>query len=310
MTIDRLGKMDLVLLVESAKSPERAGERRRAEYLAELGAVGPVVSLGRLLRRDRRPRRLTRRLIDASARHARRLPRTRPTATPWPRSSTPSKANAISLTEIRPTPSPGRCPRSKWRLAATLPRGIAGVQVGLQRLDGMTSGFQPGDSHHRRPPVNGKTALAINMAEGIAEEGAVIVFSLEMSAEALWDRIVGPPEWTSRSFARARWDASSTDRCSASPTRRRPADRHHRPGGPDDHPGADPRPAERCQAQASRNARAGHHHRPPRFDQPGTGAGESAGRSLGDQPRVKALARELDVPVICLSQLQPRGRVA
>ena len=74
------------------------------------------------------------------------------------------------------------------------PADITGVPTGFYDFDRMTSGMQAGDLIvlAARPSM-GKTALAINIAEHVAlEEGLpVAVFSMEMGASQLAIRIVG-----------------------------------------------------------------------------------------------------------------------
>ena len=74
------------------------------------------------------------------------------------------------------------------------PNDITGVPTGFHDLDKMTSGLQPGDLVvlAARPSM-GKTAFAINIAEHVAlNEGLpVAVFSMEMGASQLAVRIVG-----------------------------------------------------------------------------------------------------------------------
>jgi replicative DNA helicase len=71
-------------------------------------------------------------------------------------------------------------------------RGITGVPTGYRKLDSMTSGFQPGDLIvlAARPSM-GKTALALSIAQYAAEQQVCVgVFSLEMSAEQLTLRLL------------------------------------------------------------------------------------------------------------------------
>ncbi len=74
------------------------------------------------------------------------------------------------------------------------PNDITGVPTGFIDLDKMTSGLQPGDMVvlAARPSM-GKTAFAINIAEHVAlNEGLpVAVFSMEMGASQLAVRVVG-----------------------------------------------------------------------------------------------------------------------
>lgn len=69
----------------------------------------------------------------------------------------------------------------------------SGIATGFNKLDHMTSGFQPSDFIiiAARPSM-GKTALALNMALHAAAENqkTVAIFSIEMSAEQLVQRMV------------------------------------------------------------------------------------------------------------------------
>lgn len=71
-------------------------------------------------------------------------------------------------------------------------RGVTGVPAGYKRLDEMTSGFQKGDLIvlAARPSM-GKTALALSFAEHAAREGSTVgFFSLEMGAQQLALRLL------------------------------------------------------------------------------------------------------------------------
>lgn len=71
-------------------------------------------------------------------------------------------------------------------------QGVTGVPAGYQKLDHYTSGFQPGDFIvlAARPSM-GKTALALSLARNCAGEGFPVgFFSLEMSAEQLTLRML------------------------------------------------------------------------------------------------------------------------
>jgi len=71
-------------------------------------------------------------------------------------------------------------------------RGITGVATHFKGLDRMTSGFQPGDLIilAARPSM-GKTSFALNVAVNAARQGmSVGVFSLEMAAEQLTLRLL------------------------------------------------------------------------------------------------------------------------
>src|SRR3954468_11472051 len=74
------------------------------------------------------------------------------------------------------------------------PSDVTGVPTGYARIDQMTSGLQGGDLIiiAARPSM-GKTALALNIAEHVAVDNGlpVAVFSMEMSATQLAQRMLG-----------------------------------------------------------------------------------------------------------------------
>ncbi len=74
------------------------------------------------------------------------------------------------------------------------PSDVTGVPTGFADVDRMTSGLQPGDLNiiAGRPSM-GKTALALNMAEHVALDAGlpIGIFSMEMSAAQLAMRLLG-----------------------------------------------------------------------------------------------------------------------
>jgi replicative DNA helicase len=74
------------------------------------------------------------------------------------------------------------------------PSDVTGVPTGYTKIDQMTSGMQPGDLVivAARPSM-GKTALALNIAEHVAVDNGlpVAIFSMEMSATQLAQRMLG-----------------------------------------------------------------------------------------------------------------------
>lgn len=74
------------------------------------------------------------------------------------------------------------------------PSDVTGVPTGYPDLDKMTSGFQPGDLIIvAGRPAMGKTSLALNIGEHVALEARlpVAVFSMEMGATQLALRLIG-----------------------------------------------------------------------------------------------------------------------
>jgi len=72
--------------------------------------------------------------------------------------------------------------------------GVTGISTGFEDLDQLTSGFQPGDLIivAGRPSM-GKTAFSINIAENIALQNKlpIAIFSMEMGASQLVTRMLG-----------------------------------------------------------------------------------------------------------------------
>lgn len=75
--------------------------------------------------------------------------------------------------------------------ARALGENISGISTGYAHLDKITGGFQNGDLIilAARPSM-GKTALALNLATNIARKKNVAFFSLEMPIIQLWNRIL------------------------------------------------------------------------------------------------------------------------
>ena len=72
-------------------------------------------------------------------------------------------------------------------------RRVTGVSTGYLLLDNLTSGLQPSELIILAArPSQGKTSLALNIAENVAVRGGqpVAVFSLEMSKESLLQRLI------------------------------------------------------------------------------------------------------------------------
>jgi len=86
-------------------------------------------------------------------------------------------------------------------------RGVLGVSSGLPSLDAFTSGFGGGNLVVLAArPAMGKTALAVNIAESVAVSGiAVAVFSLEMQSHELGERLVSSSSGVGLKTIRESW---------------------------------------------------------------------------------------------------------
>ncbi len=184
---------------------------------------------------------------------------------------------------------------------------VSGVSTGFKNLDNVTTGLQRGDLIvlAARPSM-GKTSLAINVAEHVAIESEtpqpVAIFSMEMSAEQIAQRILSSQAQVDSQAMRKgelsdgdwRKIAVGIDKVSSAPLF------------------IDDTPALTVTSLASRARRLTARH--GRLGlivvdyiqlMPGNGGrNENRVSALSEVSRgLKALARELDVPIIVLSQL-------
>lgn len=193
--IDRTGRIDLTLLIEAIKHNGLLGQVGGWEYVEELSnsvhSPAGALHYARVVGQSA----ALRRLVTNASQAVHRAYDVDPTNTDAVTVVLDEyQSGAVELTEAKSQAVVRTMKElTTARLAALdSPKGNRGVKVGFWRLDAMTSGFQPGEMVivAARPSM-GKTALAVNMAEGICQTnaGAILLFSLEMSAEALWDRI-------------------------------------------------------------------------------------------------------------------------
>jgi replicative DNA helicase len=182
---------------------------------------------------------------------------------------------------------------------------VTGVRTGFYDLDKMTAGLQPGDLIvlAARPSM-GKTAFALNIAENVAvqEELPVVVFSMEMGASQLALRMVGSLGRINQSNLRTgRLNDDEWGRLSEAVDRLKSASVFI-----DETPALNP--AE-LRARARRQARACGRLGLIVVDylqlmSGSSGSDENRATELGEISRgLKALAKELQCPVIALSQL-------
>ena len=182
---------------------------------------------------------------------------------------------------------------------------VTGVRTGFYDMDRMTAGLQPGDLIvlAARPSM-GKTAFALNIAENVAvQEGLpVVVFSMEMGASQLALRMVGSLGRIDQSHLRTgRLNDDEWGRLSDAVDRLKSASVF-----------IDETPA---LSQAELRARARRQARQCgrlglivvdylQLMSGSSGSDENRATELGEISRgLKALAKELQCPVIALSQL-------
>ena len=182
---------------------------------------------------------------------------------------------------------------------------VTGVRSGFYDLDRMTAGLQPGDLIvlAARPSM-GKTAFALNIAENVAvQEGLpVVVFSMEMGASQLALRMVGSLGRIDQSHLRTgRLNDDEWGRLSEAVDRLKGASVFI-----DETPALN---AAELRARARRQARQCGKLGLIVIDylqlmSGSSGSDENRATELGEISRgLKALAKELQCPVIALSQL-------
>ena len=186
--------------------------------------------------------------------------------------------------------------------------GITGVPTGFADLDRMTTGLQKGDlCIVAARPSMGKTSFALNVAANaaVAHNIAVAIFSLEMSSEQLVQRLL---------CAEGRIDAQQLRRGKLSPDehQRLAASAGHLNTAPiwiDDQPGTNVleirAKARRLQSELRSDGKElGMILIDYMQLMSGAGNAESRVQEVSQISRgLKALARELEVPVVAMSQL-------
>jgi len=188
------------------------------------------------------------------------------------------------------------------RLEAEDGRMVTGVETGFFELDEMTNGLQPGEMIivAARPSM-GKTALALNIAEhmGATAKVPVAVFSLEMSKQQLAQRLLCSRSGVDSHKLRRNM-LSRDDFAKLSLT---VGELSEAPIFIDDTPGL----SLLALRAKSRRLKARHDVKAIFIDYlqlmsaPGS---ENRQQEVSNISRgIKALARELEVPVVCLSQL-------
>ena len=183
------------------------------------------------------------------------------------------------------------------------PTGVTGVASGFPELDHLTSGFQRGDLIvvAARPSM-GKTSFVLNVAQNAAIQTSarVAVFSLEMSKEQLVERLLcSEGRIDLQRLRKGRMSSEEYQRLAT-------AAGHLNPSGIwiDDSPGATVTEmrakARRLKSETDLNMIVIDYMQL----MGSTGRAENRVQEVSQISRgLKALARELDVPVIALSQL-------
>ena len=182
---------------------------------------------------------------------------------------------------------------------------IRGVKTGYRDLDNMTAGLQPSDLLILAArPAMGKTTLVTNLAYNVAtiNKKAVLFFSLEMSKEQLIDRMLsdvsGVDSWNIRTGNLSDEDFAKLSEASG--------EMAEAPIFIDDTPGL-------TVLEMRTKARRAAHQQPlgliviDYLQLISAGAGRKDGNRVQEVSEIsrglKLLARELNVPVVALSQL-------
>jgi replicative DNA helicase len=193
---ERGGVVDPLTLADEL---ERRGELEAAggrEYLAFLLDAVPTVANVEYHARIVREKALLRRLIEVSTDVVSEAFEARVTATELLDSA---EARIFALGQARERTGFSRIKELLWpameklELLAQRSEAVTGVPSGFHDLDHLTSGFQPADLVivAARPSM-GKTAFTLNIAQhaAITAKTGVAFFSLEMSKESLVQRML------------------------------------------------------------------------------------------------------------------------
>lgn len=190
---DRTATMDIIQLAERLRAKGTLDHVGGLDYLKELAESAPTSAHAVEHARLVRDKAIVRELIAAAVETLESAHRGETAAEEVLQAA---EARIFSIAQRRET-----------RLAASLHEllqetleaidraaglALTGVSSGFAQLDDMTSGFQRGEMIilAARPSM-GKTALALNMVEAMASQGKpVVLFSLEMSRQQLVQRLL------------------------------------------------------------------------------------------------------------------------
>lgn len=300
---DRTATMDIVQLTELLRSRGTLDQVGGIDYLRQLAESVPTAAHAVEHARIVRDKALVRELIEATGQILH-----------------DSHAGNVSADEVLQAAEArifAIAQRRETRLAVSLQEllhetmtiidrsvgmALTGLPTGFPSLDDLTSGFQRGEMIilAARPSM-GKTALALNLVEAIASDRRpVALFSLEMSRQQLVQRLL---------CARGGIDSQRLRRNRLSSDDRRALHRaceelRDLPIHLDDTPGLT---LLQLRSKARRlREKVGIEAVAIDYLQLMSAGGRSESRQLevSEISRgIKAMARELDVPVICLSQL-------
>ncbi|MCX5659322.1 MAG: replicative DNA helicase [Planctomycetota bacterium] len=300
---DQNQNVDMVHLVGRLKDRGELEASGGLDYLLSLVESVPSAVSGPLYARLVKEKSLLRKLIDSAGRI---LQRAYTSSDPVEEMLDSAEQEIFQLAESKTTNEATDLNTLLQETYAKLEshdgRMVTGLETGFFELDEMTSGLQNGEVIivAARPSM-GKTALAVNMAEHIAvnTKQPVVIFSLEMSKLQLAQRLLCSRSTVDSQHLRRNmlsddeWQKlqSAVGQLSEAPL------------FIDDTPGLS---LLALRAKARRLA-ARHHIKLIVIDylqlMSGPRADSREQEVSGISRGIKALARELNVPVICLSQL-------
>lgn len=304
---NRSEPIDLITLGEQLRRTQELEEVGGLAYLASLDAAVPASANLSRYARIVRDKALTRRVIEAAHTIAREGYEQKGDVEEF---LDGVEQRVFDITEMKATNAFHSLKDSVTRVFKNLEQlferqnDITGVATGFKNLDTMTSGLQKGDLIivAARPSM-GKTSLVMNIAAHVAIElrRPVAVFSLEMGADSLTTRLLA-------SEARVDSQRLRNGRLLEAdwPKLARAADRLHRaPMFIDDTAGVGAlevrAKCRRLKAREKDLALVVIDYLQLMKGKPGTNSRE---QEISEISRgLKALARELEVPVIALSQL-------
>ncbi len=300
---DQQQSMDVVQLTQKLKDQAVLDQTGGVEYLIELAESVPSATSAAHYARIVRDKAVLRRLIDAAGKIIYDAYHTSEPAADqldvaeqavFKLAETKTSDNATLLFDL--------ATQVYKQIEDSDGRPLTGLETGFYELDEMTSGLQNGEMIivAARPSM-GKTAFALNIAEhmGATNKQPVVVFSLEMSKQQLAQRLMCSRSGIdSHKLRRNMLNGDEFQKLALVV-----GELHDAPVHIDDTPGLT-----LLQLRAKARRLAARHHIKAVFidylqlmSQPGA---ESRQNEVSAISRgIKALARELDVPVVCLSQL-------